>query len=378
MFSKVKTAAVSGIESCIVTVEVDLSPGLPQFYTVGLPDTSVKESKDRVVAALKNSGFDFPSKRITVNLAPAEIKKEGAAFDLPIAVGILSAMELVKKHTAEDCCLIGELALDGKVRPVKGVLSIALGARKTGLKRIILPEANANEAAVVKEVEVFPVRNLSEVVQFLNGELQIGRYNVPEEKLFSDSNLDALDFSDVKGQLFAKRALEVAAAGGHNVIMIGSPGSGKTMMAKRVPSILPPLSFEESIETTRIHSVAGLLKPGVGLLPDKPFRAPHHTISDIALIGGGQYPRPGEVSLAHNGVLFLDELPEFHRAVLEVLRQPLEDHIVTISRAKQSLVFPSSFMLIGSMNPCDGVAYRQPIQIGWEDNRDLSICLLYQ
>lgn len=356
MLSRVMSAAVQGIDSYLITVEVDIAPGLPMFSTVGLPDAAVKESKDRVVAAIRNSGFDVPSKRITVNLAPADVKKEGACFDLPIALGILSATDKEPKLTrpevlAEFCC-VGELALDGTLRPVKGVLPIVLGLRRRGLQKIILPVFNADEASVVRDVTVYPAGTLREVVGFINGENEIAPH-AHTPVLPADGAVPAdVDFSEVKGQQFAKRALEVAAAGGHNVIMVGPPGSGKSMLSRRLPTILPPLSFEEALETTKIHSVVGLLPPGKSLVTGRPFRSPHHTVSNIALIGGGSFPKPGEVSLAHNGVLFLDEMTEFHSDVLDVLRQPLEDRVVTISRARHSLAFPASFMLVGASNAC--------------------------
>ena len=377
MLSKVVSCAVLGIDSYPVSVEVDIARGLPTFSTVGLPDATVRESKDRVVAAIRNSGFDFPSRRITVNLAPADTKKEGASFDLPIAVGVLLAKQDIKADVS-GFCFLGELALDGTLRPVRGVLPIATGLRKNGINKLVLPAGNALEASVVNGIDIFPATTLNQVADFISGKTLIEAFKSSETDFSKTLNVYELDFSDVKGQQFAKRALEIAAAGGHNVLMMGPPGSGKTMLAKRLPTILPPFTFEESIETTKISSVAGALNQSSGLLAVRPFRAPHHTVSDVALVGGGAFPKPGEVSLAHNGILFLDELTEFHRDVLEVLRQPLEDNVVTVSRAKGSIVFPASFMLVGAMNPCDGVAYRQPIQIGWEDNRDLSKCPLYQ
>ena len=352
MISFIYSAAICGIEANLIDVEIDISSGLPVFSIVGLPDTAVKESKDRVVSAVKNSGFDFPTKKITVNLAPADIKKEGGLFDLPIALGILAACGNINLKTSNKICAIGELSLDGKIREVKGILPIVLSLKKFGINKIIVPEKNKFEAAIAKDIEVYPFSKLSDVVKFLKNEIKVEPFiqdgNVVFEK---EQNLN-IDFSDIKGQFFAKRAAEVACAGGHNMIMVGPPGSGKTMIAKRISTILPPMTFEESIETTKIWSVSGLMAFGEALVTHRPFRSPHHTTSSVALIGGGSYPKPGEVSLAHNGVLFLDELTEFKRDVLEVLRQPLEDKIVTVSRAKNTLTFPASFMLIASMNPC--------------------------
>ncbi|MBN1824584.1 MAG: YifB family Mg chelatase-like AAA ATPase [Endomicrobiales bacterium] len=351
MLAKINSSAVVGVDAYPVTVEVDIAAGLPSFSIVGLPDAAVKESKDRVVAAVRNSGFDFPSKRVTVNLAPADIKKEGASFDLAIAVGVLRARKLIDAEP-DGFCFIGELALDGAVRPVKGVLPIVLSLKDSGIRKVMVPKANLGEAMVAGDIDVYPVEKLKDVSDFLCGKKEIKPFSGGYEACGREKEEYDVDFSEVKGQQFVKRALEIAAAGGHNVLMVGPPGSGKSMLARRLPTILPDLHFEESLETTKIHSVVGLVSPGQGLIKKRPFRAPHHTVSDIALIGGGTYPRPGDVSLAHNGVLFLDELPEFHRDVLEVLRQPLEDRVVTVSRAKGSVAYPASFMFIGAMNPC--------------------------
>ncbi|NIQ39387.1 MAG: YifB family Mg chelatase-like AAA ATPase [Proteobacteria bacterium] len=352
MLAKVLSSAVFGIDAYVVDVEVDIVHGLPTFSTVGLPDGAVRESKDRVKAAIKNSGYEFPPDRITVNLAPADIKKEGAAFDLPIALGILAATETVKQSRLQSFLVLGELSLYGEVKPVRGTLPVSIAARDRGLDGVIVPGENAKEAAVVDGIEVFPVQRLSDVVGFLNGETVIHRAEVDLDRIFQ-SELDyGVDFSDVKGQQHVKRCLEVSAAGGHNVIMIGPPGSGKTMLARRLPTILPDMNFEESLETTKIHSVAGLLPTESALVVTRAFRSPHHTVSDAGLIGGGTFPKPGEVSLAHNGVLFLDELPEFRKNNLEMLRQPMEDGRVMITRAATSLTYPASFMLVAAMNPC--------------------------
>ncbi len=353
MLTKIFSYGLSGIEAYPVTIEVDVSKGIPSTSIVGLPDNAVKESRERVRSAIKNSDFDFKSKRITVNLSPADTKKAGAAFDLAIALGYLISTEQFTSTSIKDFICLGELSLDGSLHPVPGVLAICLSVPANTYKGILVPEDNAYEAAVSKRLNVFPVKNLKQAVGFLSGTTEIIPFQVNVLDLFQNrSSKQDGDFADVKGQTLVKRGLEVAAAGSHNCLLIGPPGSGKTMLSKRAETILPDMSLEESLETTKIHSISGLLPSEAGLVTSRPFRSPHHTSSDIALIGGGSNPKPGEVTLAHNGILFLDELPEFNRNVLESLRQPLEDHCVTVSRASRTVRFPSKFMLIASMNPC--------------------------
>jgi len=352
LLSIIKSMSLIGLEGYLVNIEIDVSAGIPCWDIVGLPDASVKEAKERVRTAIKNSGYDMQSRKIVVNLSPADIKKEGSFFDLPIAIGILACSGNINKKSIEDTIFIGELSLDGKINKVNGVLPMCIEAKKLGIKRVILPIENTKEAAVVKEIEVIGAKSLIEVVNFLNYRIHIESTKFDFKKLFHNREAEILDFSEVKGQENIKRALEIAAAGGHNCLLIGSPGSGKTMLARRVPSILPDLTFEESLETTKIHSIAGILEKNVALITKRPFRSPHHTVSSISLIGGGRIPKPGEISLAHNGVLFLDELPEFNKNTLEVLRGPLEDKVVTISRVNASLTYPCNFMFIASMNPC--------------------------
>ena len=351
MLAQVISGALLGIDGYKVEVQVDLAFGLPSFATVGLPEGAVRESKDRVKAALKNCGFAFPRERVTVNLAPADMKKTGAGFDLPMAVGLVAAQGMLGPEMLSEYLLVGELSLDGRLRPIQGALSLAMAARDAGLTGVILPEDNGPEAAVVQELEVRPASSLPDVIEFLAGDRDLPVCTVDLDEVFTEGTDSGSDLNDVRGQEVVKRALEVAAAGGHNLIMLGPPGSGKTMIAQRLPSILPPLGFEEALETTRIYSSVGQVPSDRALVTVRPFRSPHHTISDAGLIGGGATPRPGEVSLAHHGVLFLDELPEFKKNVLEVLRQPLEDGRVTVARAAMSLTFPADIMLVAAMNP---------------------------
>jgi len=360
MLVKTYGSAVFGVDAITITIEVNILQGI-NFHLVGLPDSAVKESQQRIDSALRQCGFKIPGKKVVINMAPADIRKEGSAYDLPLAIGILAANADVNSENINKYMIMGELSLDGSLKPIKGALPIAIRAREEGFKGFILPKENVNEAAVVDKLEVHGVENIKEVIDFFNGIKKLKQIKIDTRKKFFESqNEIELDFSDVKGQENVKRALEIAAAGSHNIIMIGPPGAGKTMLAKRIPGILPPLTLQEALETTKIHSVAGKISKETSLMVSRPYIAPHHTISDVALVGGGAFPQPGSISLAHNGVLFLDELPEFKRTVLEVMRQPIEDRQITISRAKFTVEYPASFMLISSMNPCPCGYYNHP------------------